>query len=434
MFQIVYQFIWLLAIILLAPIYLYRVIVKGKYRTSTLARLGFQHIPKFSDKKVIWMHSVSLGESQISDQFAQTLKTHIPDVFIVASSCTETGQAVLKQSKHIDFCFYYPADFIFLINKLFTQLKPKAILIMETDLWPNMLRIADKKSIPVFVLNAKISESTFKRYQQFPFIKKQLLDSIEHLFSQCRTYDERFEKLALPAQTHSISGNIKLDRYYPQKSPAELNALVQHLGFDINAPIIVFASTHEGEEQGFINTLNFLHKKVPALQVIFVPRHPERFREVAKLLNKNSIVFKQYSELENKQVSEHCKCMLLDKMGVLMDMYAIATIAVVAGSFTDKVGGHNIFEPAFFAKPIIYGPWIFKQPGFHDLIQERQAAIQIQEHDWQVPLEKAIVTLLENPSLREQLGKAAQTIVQESQGSSVSILKKLALDFPKLFS
>lgn len=434
MFQLVYQFIWLLAIILLAPIYVYRVIVKGKYRNSTLARLGFQPIPKLKDKKVIWMHSVSLGESQISAQFAETLKTHIPDVFIVASSCTETGQTVLKQSKHIDFCFYYPADLIFLINKLFTHLKPKAILIMETDLWPNMLRIADKKSIPVFVLNAKISESTFKRYQQFPFIKKQLLDSIEHLFSQCRTYDERFEKLALPAQTHSISGNIKLDRVYPQKSPAELNTLIQRLGFEINAPIIVFASTHAGEEQGFINTLNFLHKKNPSLQAIFVPRHPERFREVAKLLTKNSIKFHQYSELEHKQAEERCKCVLVDKMGVLMDMYAITTIAVVAGSFTDKVGGHNIFEPAFFAKPIIYGPWIFKQPGFHDLIQERQTAIQIQEPDWQVPLEQAILSLLDNTTLREQLGTAAQAIVQESQGNSVEILKKLSLDFPDIFS
>jgi 3-deoxy-D-manno-octulosonic-acid transferase len=397
-------------------------LVQGKYRESTLARLGFQTIPIMPDKKILWMHSVSLGESQISDQLAKVLKSESSEIYIVASSCTETGQKVLKNSKNIDFTFYYPADLYFLVKHIFTKIKPDLILIMETDLWPNMLKQADKNAVPVFLVNAKISDSTFSVYQKFPFLKQLLLDSIEHFFVQCQTYDTHFEKLGVDAPRRTLTGNLKLDRQYAYKSSEELDTLAKHLGLNRKQAIIVFASSHEGEEQGFINVSNLLRKTHPDLQVIFVPRHPERFNEVAALLKHNHISFNRSSDKNN----DKCENVLVDQMGVLMDIYALSTISIVAGSFTEKVGGHNIFEPAFYAKPIIYGPWIFKQPGFHDLIQERHAAIQIQEQDWQVALEATILDLLSNVSKRNDLGKAALAIIEESQGISKLVVKALA--------
>lgn len=438
MFQLFYQLLWLVAIILLSPIYLYRVLVQGKYRESTFARLGKQKIPNlrknadFSNKKIIWIHSVSLGESQIADQFAKTLKENNSNFYIVASSCTETGQAVLKKSQHIDFSFYYPADFIFLIKNLFKRLKPDTILIMETDLWPNMLRIADKKSVPVFLLNAKISENSFNTYFKFPFLKKLLLDPIDQFYVQCTSYNARFEHLGVESQRRTLTGNIKLDRHYPQKSEAELDTLADSLGLNRQHPILVFASSHEGEEQGFIQISQALNKKIPGLQSVFVPRHPERFSEVANLLKQHGIQFNRSSELKNMEV-KNCHYLLVDQMGVLMNIYALSTIAVVAGSFTKKVGGHNIFEPAFFSKPIVYGPWIFKQPGFHDLIQEHHAAIQVQDEQWIGALEQVLKELLADETQRQTLANAAFAIIEQSQGVSALIVNDLIIRLPALF-
>lgn len=423
MFQFFYHLVWLLALILLSPVYMYRLLFKGKYRSSTLARLGIQSIPDLSDKNVIWLHAVSLGEAQIAGQFAREVKASHAHAYIVASSCTETGQAVLHDSEHIDFCFYYPVDLWLWVRHLFTRLKPKAIFIMETDLWPNMLGIAVNKSTPVSVVNAKISESSFIRYQRLPFVKNRLIDSLEYLFVQCKTYQERFQALGVNESRMEISGNLKLDRSYPQKSDDDLAAFAKACGLDNTKATLIFASTHEGEEQGFIEIYLELKKENPSLQCILVPRHPERFKRVEKILNDKGIEFENYS-LQRKR-PKSCSFLLVDAMGVLMDMYAIADVAIVAGSFTSKVGGHNLFEPAFFAKPIVYGPWIFKQPGFHDLLQERRAAIQITQEAWQIPLQQSLKSLLDNNEKREALGQAGKAIVNESQGIGKSIIGRL---------
>ena len=428
-FQFFYQLLWLLAMILLAPVYLYRVLVKGKYRNSTFPRLGFQKIPDFSAHKLIWLHSVSLGESQIADQLAKTLKQKYPDVILAASSCTETGQAVLKKSAHIDFCFYYPFDFNFLIKKLFHKLKPEAIIIIETDLWPGMLSLAEEQGVAVFVVNAKISQKTFKSYQLFPLMKGLLLNPVERFYIQCQSYQQRFLALQVAPQICQITGNLKLDRAYPLKTKTERDLFCEQLGLNPEDPVIVFASSHEGEEQGFINVSKNLWQQNKNIQCVFVPRHPERFESVARLLQSNAISFARSSQAgmqkQNSALSEQT-CLLVDQMGLLMSIYELCTVAVVAGSFIDKVGGHNIFEPAFFSKAIIYGPWIFKQPGLHELIQEQRAAVQITDKNWQAALEKEILHMISDVQYREALGARARSIIENSRGSTEQVINDIA--------
>ncbi len=425
-FQIAYQLIWYLVLLLTSPIYFYRLVIKGKYRQSTWQRMGFQDIPDLSNHHVIWMHSVSLGESQISDQFAKTIKDRYPATTIVASSCTETGQEILEKSPYIDFSFYYPADLPYLVSPIFKKLKPKAILIMETDLWPNMLAMADKKQVPVYILNAKISENSFKIYQRFPFIKKRLMNPVHFIYSQCQSYEERFLALGVDKKKQMLLGNLKLDRFYPPESKEKNESFLTESGLSIERKTIVFASSHAGEEQGFIDVAKMLSEQFDALQFILVPRHPERFAEVASLLKKNKMAFYRYSERDKYHIKkDEVNMLLLDAMGVLMDAYAASDIAVVAGSFTDKVGGHNIFEPAHYAKAIIYGPWMYKQPGFHELIQERNAAIQITSTSWQEPLLSTLVRLLKHDDERLSLGENARQIIRDSQGISVQLLKDL---------
>jgi len=432
LFQIIYHLCWCVAIIALSPLYIYRMIFLGKYRGSTKARLGIQKIPDLKNKRVIWLHSVSLGESQISAQFAKLLKHHFPNITLVASSCTETGQAVLVDSEDIDFSFYYPIDINPLIKQLFNAINPCAIFIMETDLWPSMLKMAKEESIPTFLLNGKISENTFLNYQRFPFLKKVILEPIEHIFSQCHTYDERFNDLGVDKAKTTVTGNIKLDREYHNKTDNEINHFAKDIGLQIEHPIIVFASSHVGEELGFINIFKSLACHIDNLQCVFVPRHPERFLEVEQLFVKQKVNFHKFSDTE-ASLNATSRCLLVDRMGVLMDMYSIATIAVVAGSFTSKVGGHNIFEPAFYSKPIVYGPWIFKQPGLHDLIQEHGAAKQIIEKDWQVPLEDLLSELLKHPNYRRSMGDSAFNVIEASMGIGENIIKQLKEQNKELF-
>lgn len=425
-FQIIYQLIWYLVLLLTSPIYFYRLVIKGKYRQSTWQRMGFQDIPDLSEHHVIWMHSVSLGESQISEQFAKTIKDRYPATIIVASSCTETGQDVLQKSEYIDFSFYYPADLSYLVVPIFEKLKPKAILIMETDLWPNMLAMAEKKQIPVYLLNAKISETSFKVYQRLPFIRKRLLRPIHFIYSQCKSYEKRFLDLGFDKKKHMLLGNLKLDRFYPPASQEKNETFLNKCGLTVERKTIVFASSHDGEEQGFIDVAKALSEQFKELQFIFVPRHPERFADVASLLKKNKLLFYRYSERDKYHIKkDEVNILLLDAMGVLMDAYAASDIAVVAGSFTEKVGGHNIFEPAHYAKAIVYGPYIYKQPGFHELIQERHAAIQITDPSWQEPLLSNLVRLLINDEERLALGENARQVIRDSQGISVLLLKDL---------
>jgi len=427
-FQIFYQLLWLLAMLLLSPIYLYRLIVKGKYRSSSFPRFGFQAIPDFKGQYVIWLHSVSLGESQIADQLAKILKQKFPHITLVASSCTETGQAVLNKSKHIDFSFYYPFDYYFLIKKLFNKINPEAIIIVETDLWPGMLALAETNAVPVFLVNAKISQSSFKHYQLLPFVKNLLLNPVERFYIQCQSYQQRFLDLKVAAQICQLTGNLKLDRQYPQKSPQQLADFANKLGLDLQAPIVVFASSHEGEEQGFIELSKQLWQQDKQLQCVFVPRHPERFDEVARLLQTSGISFQRSSQLlaQQKTTLVPTACLLVDQMGLLMEIYELCTLAVVAGSFTRKVGGHNIFEPAFFSKAVIYGPWIFKQPGLHDLIQEHQAALQITDKNWQPLLQQEIQRLLGDADSSEKLGARARAIIDRSQGSTEQVIDDIA--------
>jgi 3-deoxy-D-manno-octulosonic-acid transferase len=381
------------------------------------------------------MHSVSLGESQISTQFAKTIKDRSPNTIIVASSCTETGQAVLENSEYIDFNFYYPADLFFLIKPLFEKIKPKAILVMETDLWPNMLHIAKEKSVPIYVLNAKISENSFNTYKKFPFLKKRLLDPLGKLYTQCKSYQQRFIQLGVEESKLDLQGNIKLDRYYAPKAKEESETFLSGNGLSAERKTIVFASTHPREEQGFIDVYKMLLESFPDLQMILVPRHPERFGDVAALLKQNQLAFYRYSEQDKYHTHEDkISVLLIDAMGVLMDAYAACDISIVAGSFTTKVGGHNIFEPAHFAKPIVYGPWMFKQPGFHELIQEHEAAIQIKEENWQEPLMSTLVRLLKNEEEREKLGQRAKDIIRDSQGTGVYIFKSLQKMHPELLA
>lgn len=425
MFQLFYHLLWFSLLVIAGPWHLVRLLWQQKYRSSTLPRLGFQTLPSYPSNEVVWIHAVSLGEAQVAAQLAKQIKDDRAGLQsgerssckVVVSTCTETGQAIALASEYIDASFYYPIDIWPNIARLFRQIQASRIIIVETDLWPNMMALAKKNKVPVFIVNAKISESSFDIYQRFQFVRSRLLSSIEHIYIQCETYNQRFSRLGLNTDRRSVVGNLKLDRYYPNKSTAEKNKYIAQLGLELDKPILVIASTHKDEEIFFTSLIKKLNASNADLQIIIVPRHPERFEIFVQSLKQENIALNQLSKLGPQPETK--ACLFVDKMGELVALYEISTVAVIAGSFDKLVGGHNIFEPGYFSKAAIYGPWIFKQPGFHDLMQENKAGIQIESKDseaLQVELLAAIQNLLVNQAFRDEIGGNAKNILDQSQG------------------
>ena len=418
MLLFIYNIFLIIFTILYFPFHMIRLIWHTKYRNSTFARLGFQTIPQFKGEEVFWIHSVSVGESQVAGTLIKELKKQFPNCKCVISTITETGQAVAKKTD-ADATFYYPVDISFLIRRILKKLAPKAIIIVETDIWLNQINIAKKLNIPVYLVNGKLSQTSHKRYKQFPKVANILTEPFDHFFVQSEAYQERFLDTGLGADKLTISGNIKLDNPVPQLTELEQDELCQNFGLRADKPMVIFGSTHAGEEELCIVTMKRLWQESPELQCVLVPRHPERFKGVADLLKQNNIDFNQASTLTSEVDAKNF--FLLDQMGQLMKFYTICDIAVVAGSFTPDVGGHNILEPSFYAKPFVYGPWIYKQPGFHQMNLEYQAGLQCQPEE----LSQTLSALLSSPEKQRELGQNGLKLIALSKGATERIVSEI---------
>ena len=237
----------LLAAIIYTPVHLIRLCFSNKYRKSTLARIGFQSIPKLSaDKPRYWIHSVSVGETQVAKTLVGEILKREPQAQIVVSTITETGQAVAKSIQGTVGTFYYPLDLSFLVNPMLKKIQPQAVFIVETDIWFNFVDGAHKKEIPVFLVNGKISETTLKRYKQFPGLSAKLMKPFHHYFVQSEAYRDRFLAAGIDAEKLTIAGNVKLDHDVPHLSDEEKSQLAEKYKIDVSRPVITFGSTHAG--------------------------------------------------------------------------------------------------------------------------------------------------------------------------------------------
>ena len=419
-----YNFLLIIATIIYTPIHLVRLLFSNKYRQSTLARIGFQSVPRLREGSArYWIHSVSVGETQVAKTLTAEILQREPNAQIVISTITETGQAVAKKIEGTSATFYYPIDFSFIVRPMLKKINPSAIFIVETDIWYNFVNGAMGKNIPVYLVNGKMSETTLKRYKQFPKLAKRLLAPFHHFFVQSDTYYERFKESGISADKLTVAGNVKLDSEAPLVSDEEKLQIAKSLKIDLNKPIVTFGSTHAGEEELAVSVFKDMSEKFKDLQVLLVPRHPERFNGVEEVLRKSGLQYNRATQMSD----ESKPFVLIDQMGMLMKLYSISTVGVVAGTFTPHVGGHNILEPSFYGKPFVYGPWIYKQPGFHQMNLEAEAGIQCQPEELVGELEK----LLTDQSLCDQYGKRGLEILDMSKGATKKIVDEVFRELNK---
>lgn len=378
-----------------------------KYRRSLKERLGWE-LPDFSlppEGKRIWIHAVSVGETKAVIPLVNMIQKESPQAVIFFSTSTETGQSEAKRSlPHLAGYFLLPFDFSWTMEALTKKLKPDILILVEGDFWYNLVSRVDK----VVLVNGKISEKSTKRFRLVPFFTRRLFSYFKVLCVQSQRYAHRFEDLDIPPEKIFVTGNLKFDVPFPHIDKEKWKT---DLGISPRDQVITIGSTHEGEEKEILLALEPLWDEFHNLKVILVPRHPDRFERVAKLLQDMGLRFCRFSHLSHRTGNE--KVILIDAMGILNPCYRLSDIAIVAGSFIPHVGGHNIFEPVSLSVPTLFGPHMESQRDLVNIVLQAGAGKQVTLNH----LAGETAEMLRHPP--QEMKQAGQKLSEEVHGSTV---------------
>lgn len=404
-------------------------LTKGKYKTSFLRRFGFGFpvIKKEGQGPIIWLHAVSLGETVAVSQLAKDLVARMPGCTLVVSSTTETGHSQAKRlmpfaKAHV----FFPFDFFLSVAWVFRRCRPDLVLIAESDLWYRFLKQAKKKGAVCVVVNGKLSEKSAKFYNQFRLLSKRLFSLIDGYCVQDETYKRRLSALGIPASKIVVTGNLKSDiKHEPMKQEA-LIQFRKKFALEVGDFVLVIGSTHAPEEKLLLEQILPLVKTHPQLKVLIAPRHPERFSDVLALIEHFGLPFASWNQGIK---SPDAKIVLIDTTGILKQCYQLADVAIVAGSFTDKVGGHNILEAQSYGIPVITGPFMHTQQPLLQCSLAHNALIQVPIDQVQNTLRDLIAC----PEKRQAFGQRALELVESLSGATCRSMNTIQTLVPQFF-
>jgi len=393
---------------LLLPIMVLRLIIKGLKSPAYYQRIGERL--GFVDKipvPIIWVHCVSVGEFRAAIVLIDQLIQNYPEHRILVTTTTPTGsQAVINHYQSEVLHFYFPFDLPIIVNRYIKKINPKLCILLETEIWPNLVHALNTNNIPALLVNARLSQRSLEKYQKFaPNLAKQTLNKFTTVATQNQNSANRFIELGIDTDKVTVAGNIKFDQ-----NPSIDKALTKKLKTIVGKQkIVVFASTHLGEESQIINSYLKFKDDINALLII-IPRHPERFKEVYKLAQKQGISITKRSQ--NKPCQD-CQILLGDSMGEMMNYFDISDVVFMGGSL-NNTGGHNMLEPAALAKPILFGPNVFNFAEISSDLLKQQGAVQAQNSD---ELFEKIVDLLGDEKQRKSMGRNAKKYFKSQQGA-----------------
>jgi len=438
-----YSLLLTLAFIALLPYFAYQALVNRKYLRNFRERMGL--VPdslKADSRPTIWLHAVSVGETLAALSLLKSLHARFPDHRLIVSTTTATGQAVARarMTEAAGFC-YLPFDWRFCARRVLTAIKPRVVILMESELWLNFLGECHDRQISVLVANGRISDRSFARSQKFGFFVRRLYGLVTRFAMQSEADAARAIKLGAPAERLSVSGNIKYDIGATIESP-QIAGTAQDLDeiFELSSrPLIVAGSTSEGEEEIILNAFEQL-RRIAGLEqtrLLIAPRHPERFESVAQLFDSGRLKYVRRSLCDRTRANDGrndgraADLILLDSIGELAALYQFASVVFVGGSLVAK-GGHNILEPAWYAKPIIVGPHM---ENFREIAHEflrRDALIQLGQPEGANgqgltgELKVALSELLNDRARARKLGENARWTVEENRGATARTVAMVA--------
>ncbi len=365
-------------------------------------------VPAPTQKNPVWLHAVSVGEMVAATPLIKAIKAKHPELPILVTTTTRTGADQADKLGELIEHRYAPLDFPWAVALFLRQINPRALLIMETELWPNWLAACGRKQLPVMVLNARLSARSADKYKRFHGIFRLLSANISHIACQHRDDADRFANLGLSREKLSVTGSIKFDIDYDDEIRRQGQALREQLG--TQRPVWIAASTHEGEDEQVLAAHRILLKSQPQALLILVPRHPQRFEQVAELVTRQGFTLSRRTETTTAAPSQ---VYLGDTMGELPVMLAAADVAFVGGSLIER-GGHNLLEPAALGKPVLTGPSTFNFSDISHQLQKNNALITV--HDSHT-LATALNKLMQDEVHRLHVGQNARSVVNNNKGA-----------------
>jgi 3-deoxy-D-manno-octulosonic-acid transferase len=412
MYTVKMRYLYTFSFYLLLPFILLRLLWRSKknvaYRQRIAERLGYYATAPLAQS--IWIHAVSYGEAVAAEPLIARVKQLFPDYPIVVTTMTITGSArVVKiwgsQVHHV----YLPYDLPGALQRFFAQTNPRFAIIMETELWPNLLNYAGNRKLPILLANARLSERSLAGYRRLANFFSTMINNIHLVAAQSHEDAARFITLGVSQDRVSVTGNLKFDIAPPDHLiTAGKQTRAQWSQFDY---VWVAASTHVGEEEQILQSFARIRQHLPKTLLILVPRHPERFQEVADLCVKHNFTIARRSLQQTPDMTT--QVFLGDTMGELYFFYAMADVAFVGGSLV-PIGGHNLLEPSALKIPVIIGQYSFNFTAVCQLLKNAEALITVSTLD---ELTSAVLKLLQNEQQRVQQGARGYAVVIQNRGA-----------------
>jgi 3-deoxy-D-manno-octulosonic-acid transferase len=428
-------FSWLLNVAYLAllivalPWIVWSAVRHGKYREGLSEKLLGLVPKRLGTKPCVWLHAVSVGEVNLLATAIAELSRRRPEWEIVISTTTKTGYDLARRKYADRTVFYCPLDFSWAVANAVRRIRPSLLVLAELELWPNLISAAKRQAVGVAIVNGRLSDKSFRGYRRLRSLVGRVLRQIDVIAAQNEEVAQRFHALGACSASVHVTGSLKFDGAQTDRNNPRTAELKERAGISPDDVVLLAGSTQEPEEKYALEIFNRLLPRNPRLRLILVPRHPQRFEEVAALLDKSGVVWKRRSELSSATDSgtlpgRRWSVLLVDAIGELGGWWGVAAIGFVGGSFGSR-GGQNMLEPAAYGVATCFGP---NTSNFREIVAQLLAAKGAEVVRDASEFEAFIRRALESPAAAGKLGQRARELVLSQQGATkrtVDLLLKL---------
>ena len=418
--RLLYNILFTIFFVIASPYYFLRMWRRGNWQGGFGQRFG-RFDSKFkqaiTNRQTVWIHAVSVGEVNVCTQLIRALEPRLPNAKIIVSTTTTTGMGELERKlpSHIS-RIYYPIDYRACVSRALSIIRPKAIVLIEAEIWPNFIWAARKRAIPLFLVNARLSDRSFPRYRCFSFLFRPLFRAFAGVGAQNEADAAKLRQLGCRPEAIRVVGSMKFDAAkLEERRLLDVPGMLRQLGVPPEAPVLLGGSTHAGEEALLARLFLKLRARFPELFLVLVPRHFERSREIGRQLDALGLKFLYRNEITpaTRHQPNELQCLLVNTTGELKHFYEHATVIFIGKSLTAQ-GGQNPIEPGALGKPMVFGP---NMQNFADVVRSflsRDAAVQVAD---ETELERVLTGLLADENRRAELGRNALAVVQENLGA-----------------
>jgi 3-deoxy-D-manno-octulosonic-acid transferase len=420
---IFYNIFQIASLILLSPLLLFKAIISPKYRGRILLRLGIgieeltQKLPESQQR--IWIHALSVGEVLSAQPLVKELRLACPDTALIFSASTKTGEKLAREvmATEIDLFVPFPLDIYSIVQKFINLIDADLFVLVETDFWPNFLHTLQRKNTPAILVNGRISQNSFARYQRFRFLFLPMFNTFQFISMQTDSDAKKMTELGVQADRVKALGNLKYDAVLPDtvgwdQDQRPISFYRQQFGISPEKVVWIAGSTHAGEEVAILSAYKRLSLLFPDLFLVVAPRDVERGREIKDIADKLGLTVRRRTAPFQDEEFPGAPLLILDTMGELSRMYSFCNIAFIGGSLVPD-GGHNPLEPAAFGKPILFGPYMDDFTEISADLLDKDAAIVCHDED---DIFEILKKLLVNVSIQKKMGEDAQALVLQHRG------------------